>query len=333
MVYFSDLGNLFLIFFLGNRIFGDKRFPLPLLIYAFNPWAIYQTAFLSPYVFFLFLVLIIVLGLVLSKDDRFSMIFVFIASFLGMISSPFFLFILLLFCFMVFIFPVSNYWKKLYRLYLSFFFIFAILLFSLVFMFGRKSFLSVFKEEATVFSDPGFINMINTYRGESVKEGFGFISKLVENKYFLGFEFFILKVLQNLTPATFFSPQEKMFGFSFSPPLFFGFLVPFFYGIYRSVLSKKKYLLLGLVLLLPSLLSVDLINIDRMVIFFPILIYLITYGFFEFQEANKRNLKLVLFLCVFLIVFQFVFVLYDIQTKEKERFIRYYGSIQEVKLR
>jgi len=333
-IYLSEFFNLFLIFVLGNYFFADKNPLLPLLIYSFSPWSFYHTAFVSPYIFFLSIVLLFVLGIILLKENKGLSIFVITFSlFLGILTSLFFLFILPLFWFLFYLLVED---KKLRSTVEKFLIFSLILVFSLIvvtYLVNKEAVFSYFKNELSAFGDPGFINMINTYRGESVREGFVFLSKIVENKYILGFEFIVLKLLQSLTPATFFTSQEKMFGFSFSPPIFLGFLIPFVYGLYKSFISRNKYLILGLVLLLPSLMSLNLINIDRLILFFPVVIYLISYGFSSLSDSKDLRFRFLIILSLFILIFQFLFTLYDIRTKEKERFIRYYGSVQEVKIR
>jgi len=334
LVYISDFLNLFLIFVLGEYFFADERPFLPLLLYSFNPWSVYQTALVSPYIFFLFIILLFIFGLILLKENRrLSFAVLILASFFGVSASLFFFFILPLFWFL-FYFLVKD--KKMIIVSKKFLMFSLILLFFLVlitYLVDKEAVFSSFRNEAGMFSDPGFINMVNTYRGESVNEGFGFLSKMVENKYFLGSEFIFLKLLQNLTPATFFTAQEKMFGFSFSPPVFLGFLIPFAWGLYKSFLSRKIYLLAGFLLLLPSLLSINLINIDRLILFFPIIIYLTSYGFNSLSNLAKPRSRLFIFLSLFLVIFQFLLTVWDISIKEKERFIRYYGAVQEINIR
>src|SRR3989344_4782012 len=91
--------------------------------------------------------------------------------------------------------------------------------------------------EVGIFSNIGLINSVNEFRGETSKTIFAPIGKLVENRYIYLGEHVLFNILKQFTPATYFSNQAKLLDFSFSPPIFLGFLLPFFFGI--NVLFKE----------------------------------------------------------------------------------------------
>ncbi|BCX14757.1 MAG: hypothetical protein KatS3mg088_440 [Patescibacteria group bacterium] len=335
-IYIVSFLNFLLIFWLANIFFGKSGFLYPLIVYSFSPWIFYSVAFNSHYVFLLFIVLLIISGIVfVEKGKRGALFLLFFAIFLGMVSD-FFLFFLIPVFFILYliIFGSESVRKFIYPTVFSLFVLFVFLFFFLFKL--RPGFFAIAANEFGIFDDPGFMNMVNTYRGESSQEGFVFLSRLVENKYFLGLEFLILRFLSFITPATYFTSQERFFGFSFSPPIFIGFLIPFLYGLYRLISDKKarKFLFLSLILILPSFFSSLSINLSRLIIFSPIIIFAISYGFIGLLNFKKSKAPVVLvWISIFLLIFQLFLTVYDIKLKEKERFLRYYNFDSSYKIK
>lgn len=197
--------------------------------------------------------------------------------------------------------------------YLYLVMIFVFLVFSLVFL---KS------GQITLFSDPGIINGLNQLRGESTKNGYGLESKIIENKYsYLGAHF-LLNFIEQFSPAVYFTPEIKILGFSFSPPILFGFLITVLIGIVSLGRNLKNLLFAGLlfsILILPSALSKNSPDLERLIITLPLICFLSGYGFSKisvFWPKQENTIKLFLFI---LLIFQYLVILFDIFSKEPIR--------------
>lgn len=182
---------------------------------------------------------------------------------------------------------------------------------------------NIFERDVKLFSDPGLINNTNVFQGEGRDAGLSLLTKVSENKYLnLGKES-INKSIKNVLPSTYFTSQEKLLNFSFTPPIFLGFLIPAFLGLYLVLKDKKlrKYLFLSLVLLIPSFLSKNSVDLNRLLIFFPVLLLLISYGLINLYEQKR---KILLGIIIFLVLAQFLGTLFDIGQREYPRFERYF---------
>lgn len=185
--------------------------------------------------------------------------------------------------------------------------------------------------EVKIFSDPGLLNMVNSYQGAAKEIGFGNLARISENKYLFFTEYVLLKYMKQLVPTTYFTSQEKLLNFSFSSPIYFGFLPPFLYGLY--VLSKSPFLLrsilISTLLVIPSVLAKQMVDLNRLFIFSPVIIFVISYGLMKLYEQRKRT-SFFLILTLILVIFQLVVTISDIQFKEKDRYIKYFGQDYEV---
>ncbi len=189
------------------------------------------------------------------------------------------------------------------------------------------------KEFVRIFSDPGLINNVESFQVEANQVGLGMLSKLAENRYINSAEYVFLKYVKNLTPSTFFTSQEKLLNFSFSPPIYFGFIFPFFYGIYLVTISKvlRKRLLISTILVAPSLLANKMVDLNRLVTFSPVVIFVISYGLVAMLERRKnRVLHAFLILSAILLAVQMIITLMDINIREQDRYVRYFGDRFEI---
>lgn len=188
---------------------------------------------------------------------------------------------------------------------------------------------NIYLNQVNIFSDPGHINAINSFQGESRKAGFSFLAKVSENKYVYYSKFIIRKFLRQFSISNFFTPQEKMLGFSFSSPIFFGFLMPFLFGLFISFKSStlRKYLAVSLILLLPSFLSKNLVNLNRLVLFEPVIIFIICFGLDELIRNKKR---LLIILMIVLLMVQMIITIQDISFREYPRYERFSGTKFEI---
>lgn len=177
----------------------------------------------------------------------------------------------------------------------------------------------------TIFSNIGLLNTVNEYRGETNQTIFAPIAKVVENKYIYFSEHLLFNTLKQFTPATYFTNQIQLLGFSFSPPIYLGFLIPFLFGLAK--LSKKIFkariyeITTVFLLVLPSILLKDSPNLPALVLVSPIIFLCISIGLYEFIENPKNKIfRLLLVLTISLVALQFFTTLSDIAIREPVRF-------------
>lgn len=178
--------------------------------------------------------------------------------------------------------------------------------------------------EIGIFSNVGLINSVNEFRGETNKTIFAPIGKLVENRYIYLGEHVLFNILKQFTPATYFSNQAKLLDFSFSPPIFLGFLLPFLFGINTLFKEFKRvsifYLLLFILLLGPSILSTHSPNLSSLVLISPIIFSIISMGLYQMiLNFKNKTVLIILLITVFLVSLQFFSTVTDIATREPMR--------------
>lgn len=227
-------------------------------------------------------------------------------------SSPY-LMITTCFLFIAKVLQIRKFNSLNINFYLVIFFV--ILIFSLVFI---KS------GQLTLFSDPGIINGLNQLRGESIKHGYGLESKIIENKYtYLGAHF-LFNFIEQFSPVVYFTPEAKILGFSFSPPILFGFMITLLIGLVSLVGNKKNLLLTGLlfsIFVLPSALSKNSPDLERLIIIVPLISLLSGFGFFKISEFWPRYAKTINLIFFILLIFQFTVIIFDISLREPVRFL------------
>lgn len=326
MVYIFGYLDLLLIWFLGRILFNKFWAKLSSLLFSFSPWFIYAVVTGSFYIYLLFLVLVIFLSLFLIKSGKQN-----IGGLIFIIASSILLYSSILIFLSYFIFICGIVYLKLIdfsKLKLSIFLISLICL-PVIFMAFKNpvGLKNIVNNQIGFLSDPGLKANINLLQGESKKSGFNYLSKISENKYLYLSRYVILKLTKNIAPSTFFTPEEKLLGFSFAPPVYLGLLIPFLYGTYLMIFSKdkKKYLILSLVLIIPSFLSQKLVDLNRLILFEPVLIYIITYGLLQIFDRKGKIARGILILCVMLVFIQFAVTVFDINLREYPRFDRSYG--------
>lgn len=327
---FFDLGNIILLWLVGKKVFSNRFAIAPAAIYAICPWGSYLVAASSLYIYFSFLILLIFYSLISIKLDKrvwSEALFIFAAT--QAIYDSFLLFITLSLLFVLIILTRLIPFKDLKRSLIFIFFLSIPLLF--IISKNPASFGKIKNSEIKLFSDPGLLNMVNSYQGAGRNAGFGKITKVSENKYIFNSEYILLKYLKNLTPTTYFTQQEKLLNFSFSPPIYIGFLIPFLYGLYWIFQSPiyRKVFLLSTLLVIPSILSKQIVDLNREILFAPIVIIVISYGLVKLIETKKKT-YLLLIITLFLVFFQLLVTISDIQLREKDRYIKYYGQNYDI---
>lgn len=315
--FIVNISNIFLLWLISKKIFTDRIRFIPPLVYAISPWVTYLTVANSIYVFLLCLILIFFLGyLIFNLHGKLGIVLMIGSSAILMFSS-FFMFLIIPLGIGVILFNNLSSFTNLKPLIIS---TFIILLFLLgISFYNQQGFLNISKSQIQFLEDPALINSIQEFQGESKKEGYYFLSKLAENKYIYTAKYFVLKLSKQIAPSTIFTPQEKLLGFSFSSPIFVGFLPLFLFGLYKGLSDRvfRKYLPFALLLIFPSFMSKSLVDLNRLFLIFPFVILCINYGI-----ANLQHKTRIVFvsLIIFLIFFQFIVTCFDIKLREYERF-------------
>jgi hypothetical protein len=191
---------------------------------------------------------------------------------------------------------------------------------------------NILQNEVSIFADPGLINTVNSFEGEARQVNMSILGRISENKYVFSGEYLLSKFSEQLVPATFFTSQGKLLDFSFSSPIFLGFLIPFFFGIYLLLKSDniRNILLVSGLLAVPSVFAQETINLNRLVIFIPVVIFIISYGIVKLLEQKDKNKVWILVFSI-LVLLQIFITINDINVREKARFTQYFGQNYEVK--
>lgn len=324
VIYLFGILDVFIVWLLGKILFNRIYAYSFMLFFSLSPWFIYSVVSGSFYIYLLGLLLIIFLGiyLIMSNKQKIGGLIFIISSMLMLYSSFIFLISYLLIVGGLILLKIVPFNKIKFCLVTVF--IICLPLFIMIFKntIGIKNILN---NQINFLSDSGIQSNINMFQGESKKEGFGYLSKLGENKYVYVLRYMILKFTKNLTPSTFFTPGEKLLGFSFTPPIYLGLIIPFMYGLYLilSFKATRRYLFLSLALIFPSFFSAKLIDLNRLILFEPVIILTVIYGL---RELNKKQpTRIILYSCLILVLIQFLVSISDISLREYPRFERYQG--------
>ncbi len=195
----------------------------------------------------------------------------------------------------------------------------ALILMALVIMIYTYSF-----NQIAIFSNIGLINTVNSFRGEINQTNFSSVGKFFENRYTYFSKHLIFNIMKQFTPATYFTNQKQLLGFSFSPPIYLGFIIPFLFGfvqLLRSITKNKiPEVIIGFFLILPSILSKDSPDLSRLVLVSPVFFYAISSGLYQFILNFKKGVfRFLLLLTLLLVVMQFFVTLSDIVIREPVR--------------
>lgn len=326
-LFLIDSWNLSIMWLISERIFNRRLFFIPIIIYAISPWTIYLMVAGSFYIYLLFLLLTIFYGLLLINSNRLLLGSVFtIVGTLAAFYSSYILFLLLP---IVFILIVIFKMIPLNKLKATFILviIFTCPLLFLIFT-HQVAFKNIMNNEVKVFDDPGLINTVNTYQGAVRGKVLGKFAKISENKYLFLTENIMFKYIDQLVPLTYLTQQDKLLSFSFNPPILLGFLIPLTFGLYEimKIIHLRKILFLSTLLVIPSVLSEQMVDLNRLILFAPSIILIISYGLIGLlKQRRKKGAVFVLLITLFLVVLQLFIILSDIQLREKDRFLKYFS--------
>lgn len=339
LLFYVQIANIVTFWLISKNIFEGYYSLLPPLLFAISPWASYLTSANSFYVFILFFILVMLHGLILIARSKTSLgIALFTVGFALAVYSSYWMMILLPLFIMALlllkIFPLYNARILLISVFVT---ITPVLFVSLN---NIPSFKNLTRSEIQIFSDPGMLNAINYQRGWAREDGLENMAKITSNKYLNYGEFLMLKSFKHLVPSTFFTSQEKLLGFSFSPPIYLGFIIPFLYGIY-IILSKNfskfthvnklsiffhlKLLILTTIFIIPAVLSKQIVDLNRLILFSPVVFIVISLGVVAMIKQSKTH-KLLLLICLIFITFQIGITITDIETREGIRLLKYHGQ-------
>lgn len=326
LIYVFGCADIILIWLIGKLILNGKWRFLPAVILGFSPWFIYSVSAGSYYIYLLCLILSIGLSISLIKigKQKFGSVLLIISSALLLYSS---LIGLLIYILLLpgLILMKSVLLDKVKRS-LAFGLIILLPLFFLMLK-NPVGIKNIFHNQVSFLQDPGLLSSVNIFQGESRKAEFGLLSRFAENKYMYFLKYTILRSAETVMPTVFFTSEERLLGFSFSPPLYLGFLLPFLLGISSLLKSKtsRKYLLLSLILIIPAFVSQRTVDLNRLILFEPIIIFIIVFGLEQLYEKRNYLNRIIIFILLTIILFQFLVTLNDINLREYSRFERYYG--------
>jgi hypothetical protein len=314
--------NGFLIWLIGKKLFDKKYQIFPILAYLFSPWFYYLALGHSYYFYLLSPILLGIYGIIeLEKSggkrgNILTLVGLTIAVYSSLLSIIFLPILLILKKFRIFLWTI------------------LLLLPLLIIAYGNKlAFKNTLNRELLVFSDPGIVNTANRFQGAAAESGLKPLARLSENKYIFYSEYFLLKYTDQLVPVTFFTPQYRLLGFSFTPPIFLGLLIPFLYGLYTLILKSntRKFLLISTILTIPSVIGKDLVSLNRLILFSPVIVFIIISGLIHIFKLENKKLSRILFIStIFLVIFQLFITLGDIKMREKLRFESYFGNNYEM---
>ncbi len=311
--------NLMFIMLISKRLVTSKIWYIPAFLYTISPWNVYLETGGSLYILVLTFLMLMFVGFKFVKNNRLSFSLVLIAASGMLYTSLLMWFALPLLIFGLF--KLNFFDASKFKAYILGLFIICLpLIFASITNF--QGLRNIFSNQVSVFSEVGLVNAVNTFRGEIAQTNFSIFGKLTENRYFYLSEHLVFNLLKHLTPVTYFTPEFKMFDFSFSPPLLLGFLLPFMFGlknIFDFSLKNKWVFLVILSLILPSILSKNSPDLNRLVLITPVMFVLIAEGFKTLITKKSVVYKLLLALTLIIVFSQLLTVISDIFLRENMR--------------
>jgi hypothetical protein len=321
-----------LIYLISKKIFKGFWVMIPPLIFLISPWGWYLALSHSFYVFLFFLTLVVIYGVILVKSGRplGGNILIAVAGLITMYSSTLFFILIPLSITVLIILKIVNY----KQLIISILFIgMATLPLLLLVSKNKSEFQNNLRRETMSFSDPSVVNTANRYQGNAAEAGFKNLARISENKYIFYVESVTLKYVTLINPVAFFTPEYRLLGFSFSPPILLGFIIPFGYGLYKLLQKpeSRKILFISTLLVIPSITANIQVPLNRLILFSPVIIFVITSGLIGFINLKgNKTAKFFLITTIILILLQTVVIFSDLRFREKDRFERYFGNNYEI---
>lgn len=325
--YIFSVGTFLLFSLISFRFFPKKSF-YPIIIFILSPWVYYLTVAQSFYIYLLFLLLAAIYGVVLLKNGlKKSGALIFSASTTLLIYSS--LSLAIVFPLIVLnLYILKNFNLKFFR---NLIILILALYIPLVVLITQKPHATdnIFQNEITIYSNPGLMGESNRLQGDSKKRGFILAAKISENKYFYMGKYTVMKFLKNIMPQAYFTQNEKLLGFSFTPPILLGFIAPFLYGAYLMFRNQKFRIYMAMlpILALPSLFSQKIIDLNRLVLIAPVAFWIISFGFIEMAKRKEKIFKFLFAIALVLIFVQSIFIIFDGVFREYARLHKYFENI------
>lgn len=324
--YLGGAVSTFLIWLIAQRFFPGNWSLLPALMFGISLWPAYLVAAQANSIIALMFLLSLFLSFLRWRDHQGSIwwlvLFIGTLYYFSFLIAPAIWFILLFLA-------ATGYINRQQKFKLFLIVLLMYLPVVLGSLYNPEGIFNLTKQQIKVFSEPGLLNSVNSFKGESQQAGFGILAKLTENKYLYLSEYLSLKTLKHLSLSTYFTSQEKLLNFSFSPPLYLGFIVPFLYGLYTIIKNNKSsriMILASLPLTIPSILAQPLVDLHRLILFMPAVVFTISYGLMSlYRERRFIFTKLLLWGVICLVIAQIIVSLIDTSVREYPRFRRYVG--------
>lgn len=315
-----NFGSTILIGLVSAKFASKKIACIASLVFAISPWSVYLSLTSSSVIITTFFLLLLVYGTILLKEKTSLLnVSIFVLGSIGFVFSN------------VLVLPIylllagHLYFSKIGKnnSFIRYFITSSIILFFLLLIINFRLTKDILHREIRLFSDVGLINQVNEVQGIFRKNGLGGIGRIFENKFtYLGIHF-LSNTLEHASPVTYFTNQYNLLGFSFTPPIFFAFLFCLFAGIpiYLKKYFKRYHLLFFIALLIPSIVSFQSPDLNKLYIFFPVLTLIISLGIDNFLRDKKK--KIILALLILVLAFQIFVTGSDIVFREPFRLERY----------
>lgn len=320
--------NIGLLWIIGYKLYNFQLGLLMSLLYAISPWTAYVDIFGGDNTYVLTWLLMMFLSLILFKEDKKRSIYLLILSICGLLLSSI-LSILILVTVMITLYISDFLHNKDFLKVIKISSILAIC-FVGVLLINVEASKNIFHNNSEFFDDIGLLNAVNSLRGETSINNLSLAGKMVENKYLYNIEEFIYRIGMNFSPALFFTPQHKLFDFSFSPPIYLGFIIPCILGI-GIVLEKRKYVIASILLLIglaiPSVINKNSPDLSKLIIVAPLIFFCISLGCVKMINNSKNSLyKWLLITTITLVLIQIIVTLGDLSLREQVRFEMFYNQ-------
>ncbi len=313
-------------------MFGKQNSKYFLIIIIFSPWYYYLALANSFFILPLFLSLLMMYGMlkIKDKDDFYGKPLFLIGSVGGIYTYS-----LSIICIPLFIILVNHYFKNnMGSKLIKFIFLLSLPLIFIIFIF-KSAFLNILRNDVSVFSDPSFINSVNQYQGHAENDGLKNLSRLSQNKYLFSVQYLTSKYLSQIMPDTFFTFKYNLLKYSFNPPIFAAFLIPFLYGIYLISKSKDARILFitSTIFSLPSVLSNNAVSINKLLLFSPVVFLTIFKGLNQMLNYKSQKLiNLFLKIMIVLFIFQFLYTIIDLSYFEQKRIFNYFRGNESMEI-
>lgn len=312
--------NILLIWIVSLYLFGRLNAFINSSLYSLSPWSAYLDVSGSIYILILTLLLISFLGFQIFVKFKYDIGFYMILISLGLLLYTHILMLIVVPILLILLIKKGVFKQLRLKIFYIFFAIAFLILIGL--MIGNKEGVTnLTRLHFNFLLDPRLINSVNEYQGELRMSPYFNVGRFIENKYTFVGQYIIFNVLKQFTPATYFTSQQTMLDFSFTPPVFLGFIIPFTLGLFLIRIRRKYAAVIAFfILLLPSIVSKASPNLERLILIAPVFYLIISQGLEKLVQKRKHNIyKILLIVTLFLVIFQVLLTFIDIAFLEEMR--------------